>query len=66
MKNMKITALVMLTMGAFFLGGCPAKEKGPAEKAGESIDKAVEDAGDDVDKAAGDAEKAIEDIKKDK
>jgi hypothetical protein len=66
MKNMKITTLVMLTMGAFFLGGCPAKEKGPLEKAGESADEIVKDAGDAADEAADDASKAAEDLKSDK
>lgn len=53
----------VLTVAAFIaalgLAACEEK-KGPAERAGESIDKAVEKAGDAADKAMKDAKKAAE------
>ena len=54
MKSLKHILLVAVLIGGFAVVGC--KEKGPMEKAGESIDKAAEKAGDAA-KDAGDAAK---------
>ena len=66
MKTLKSILLVAVLIGSFTVVGC--KEKGPAESAGESIDKAAEKAGDAA-KDAGEktkdaAEKAKEEISK--
>lgn len=65
MKTLKSILLIATLIGSFAVVGC--KEKGPMEKAGESIDKAAQDAGDAA-KDAGEktkdaAEKAKEDVK---
>jgi hypothetical protein len=44
MKMLKYALLVSALISSFALVGC--KEKGPMEKAGESIDKAASEAGD--------------------
>lgn len=65
MKALKYIMLVSALVGAFAVTGC--KEKGPMEKAGESIDKAAQDAGDAAkdagEKAKDAAEKAKDDAK---
>lgn len=49
MRDHKIARVVLgLGLGLVLLAGC---EKGPAEKAGEKIDKAVEGVGKDLKKA---------------
>ena len=50
---------VAALVAALGLAACE-EDKGPAERAGESIDKAVERAGDAADKAMKDAKKAAE------
>jgi hypothetical protein len=45
--------LAILMVGFLFTGFVGCKEKGPAEKAGEELDKAVEKAGDEVNKLLG-------------
>ena len=55
MKFIKNVVCVFTILGVLAITGC--KEKGPAEKAGESLDKAVEKTGD----AAKDAGKAAKD-----
>lgn len=62
MKWMRILA-AMAMMVAVTLGTAGCKEKGPAEKAGEAIDEAVDDAGDALEDAADDAKDAAEDLK---
>ena len=42
-------ALLSLGLGVVLLAGC--EQKGPAEKAGQKIDKAVEDTGKEIQKA---------------
>ena len=52
--------LVLLAIaGSFMLLGC--ENEGPAERAGESVDEAIEDAGDGMENAAEDVEDAVED-----
>ena len=50
--------MLSLVAGMATLTGC--EEKGPMEKAGESIDEAVDDAGDAVEDAADDVEDATD------
>ncbi len=45
--------VAILLAGLLFAGVVGCKEKGPAEKAGEEIDKAVEKAGDKVNELLG-------------
>ncbi len=52
MANFK-NFLAILIVGVLFIGFVSCKEKGPAEKAGEEIDKAVEKAGEEVNKLLG-------------
>lgn len=56
--NLKLLLLLSLVAGMATLTGC--EEKGPMEKAGESIDEAVDDAGDAVEDAADDVEDATD------
>lgn len=46
---LKIAIVSLGSLGALTLASC--KEKGPMEKAGESIDEAVEEVGDEIDDA---------------
>lgn len=64
--NLKRTLLISIFAAFVALAGC--QEKGPAEKAGEKIDNAIdggkdsiEDAADDVEDAADDAADEIKD-----
>jgi len=65
MKKLKYLLMIAAMVGGFTVVGC--KEKGPAEQAGESIDKAAQDAGDAAkdagEKAKDAAEKAKDDAK---
>ena len=54
MKSLGYVLLVTVLLGGFAVVGC--KEKGPLEKAGESVDKAARKTGDAV-KDAGDKTK---------
>jgi len=60
-------AIVLATGGATLLGGC--REKGPAEKAGEKVDDAMEKLEDKLDpkgpvvKAGRKIDKAVDDVK---
>ena len=60
-------AIVLATGGATLLGGC--REKGPAEKAGEKVDNAMEKVEDKLDpkgpveKAGRKIDKAVDDVK---
>jgi vacuolar-type H+-ATPase subunit H len=62
MKNISKSIVAVLVLGALVgvMSGCQKKE-GPAEKAGQSIDKATEKAGQKIDKAV---EKSGEKIEK--
>lgn len=60
---MKITSLFALCLFPFVATLVSCREKGPAEKAGESVDKAVENVKDAVD-PKGPVEKAGEKIDK--
>lgn len=55
---------VPLTIAAAILGlmisGCESEYDGPAERAGEKIDKAVEKTGEKIDEAADAAERKLE------
>ena len=56
MKSLKILALIVVTVLA--LTAC--KEKGPMEKAGEKMDRAMKDAGNAIEDACEDAKKAVD------
>ncbi len=65
MEAMRKLAILLLVVGlGFGIGAC--ERKGPAERAGEQVDKAVEGAGDKVEqageKAGGAVEKAAEKV----
>ena len=49
MRDRWLPAVVALGLGMALLAGC--EQKGPAEKAGQKIDKAVEDTGKELQKA---------------
>jgi hypothetical protein len=53
-------ALLLALGGGVALTGC--EEQGPAEKAGEKIDDAVEDAGDKIDEAGDSVEEAADEV----
>lgn len=57
--NLKRTLLISLFAAFVALAGC--EEKGPMEKAGESIDNTVDDGKDAIDDAANDIEDAADD-----
>ena len=63
-RSTTLAGLAFVLAGAFTLGAGCESEKGPAEKAGEKIDKAAKDAKDAVSPPAGPAEKAGENIDK--
>lgn len=50
MKTLSLLAIAALTMASIGMTGCDAN-KGPAEKAGESLDNAVENAGEAIEEA---------------
>ena len=60
---MKHTPLLTLLVLPFVLSAASCKEKGPAEKAGEGVDKAIEKVSDAVD-PKGPVEKAGEKVDK--
>ncbi|RBP52779.1 hypothetical protein [Arenicella xantha] len=57
--NLKKLLLTSLFASLVALAGC--EEKGPMEKAGESIDNAVDDAGDAINDAGDEVEDAADD-----
>jgi len=57
--NSSKLALITLFLTAF-IGLTACQEKGPAEKAGENIDNAVEDMGDKIEDATDDAGEKVE------
>jgi len=59
MKLHKLLLLISLTFVGGALAACDVN-KGPAEKAGEHIDNAVDNAGDKIENSADDAGDAIE------
>jgi hyperosmotically inducible protein len=73
----RVTALALILVAAVFASGC--EKKGPAEKAGEKIDRAytealekaeeagekMEEAGEKIDEAVRKAEEALEEAGKD-
>lgn len=54
--TMRIVLVALLT----FAGGA-CREEGPAERAGEAIDEAIEDAGDKVDEVVDEAKEKVDD-----
>lgn len=65
MMNFKKSAAIVLAMGVLLAGlsGCK-KEEGPAERAGKSVDNAVQKAGEKVEKAGEKIQDAAKDAKK--
>ena len=61
----KITALAVRTALVLFLAlaGGACREEGPAERAGEEIDEALDDAGEAVDDAGEAVDDAVDDVK---
>ena len=57
--KMTMGAAVVMTALLAALSGCQ-KQEGPAEKAGQKVDKAVEKAGEKIDKTAGKVGEKIE------
>jgi predicted small secreted protein len=57
----KLILIFSLVFLSFILTGCE-EQQGPAERAGKSIDKTMEDIRDAMQDAADDAEASIEDI----
>jgi hypothetical protein len=55
-------AVVSLGLGVALLAGC--EQKGPAEKAGQKIDKAVEDTGKELQKAGEKVDEKLEEAGK--
>jgi MT0933-like antitoxin protein len=64
MKNLKQTALILLMAATLGTGLTACEKKGPAEKAGEHIDNALDKAGDKVDQAADKVDHAVDEAKK--
>jgi predicted small lipoprotein YifL len=56
LNKLALTALLLTT----FVGLTACQEKGPAEKAGENIDNAVEEAGDKIEDATDNAGDTLE------
>ncbi len=65
MMNFKKSAAIILAMGILMAGlsGCK-KEEGPAERAGKSLDNAVQKAGEKVEQAGEKIQDAAKDAKK--
>lgn len=65
MMNFKKTAAIVLAAGILMAGlsGCK-KEEGPAERAGKSLDNAVQKAGEKVEQAGEKIQDAAKDAKK--
>lgn len=65
MMNFKKSVAIVLAMGILLAGlsGCK-KEEGPAERAGKSVDNAVQKAGEKVEKAGEKIQDAAKDAKK--
>ncbi len=63
--NFKKSAAIVLAMGILMAGlpGCK-KEEGPAERAGKSLDNAVQKAGEKVEQAGEKIQDAAKDAKK--
>lgn len=64
MQHNRITGAVVIAACLFILGGCQQKQeaadKGPAERAGEQIDKAAVRAGEELNKAGETIGKGLE------
>jgi predicted small lipoprotein YifL len=58
----RLRVVVSLALGFVLLAGC--EQKGPMEKAGQKIDKAVEDTGKEVQKAGEEAAKKVREATK--
>lgn len=58
-QNFKTSLVVLLFASLAVITGC--EKQGPAEKAGEEIDRALDDAGDAMNDAADDVKDATED-----
>lgn len=65
MMNFKKSALIVLAIAVLMTGlsGCK-KEEGPAERAGKSLDNAVQKAGKEIEKAGEKIQDAAKDAKK--
>ncbi len=65
MMNFKKSAVIVLAMAVLMAGlsGCK-KEEGPAERAGKSLDNAVQKAGEKVEQAGEKIQDAAKDAKK--
>ncbi len=65
MINFKKSAAIVLAMGVLMVGlsGCK-KEEGPAERAGKSLDNAVQKAGEQIEKAGEKIQDAANEAKK--
>jgi hypothetical protein len=59
MKNKKLLLPLLLVAPALY--GCP--DEGPAERAGENIDEAIEETGEALEEAGDDVEDAVDDNK---
>ena len=57
MKTLKHILLIAVLVGGFAVVGC--KEKGPMEKAGESLDNAAQEAGKAAEEAGEKAQEAV-------
>lgn len=58
MKIKLILTTLLLSLACFSLSAC--NETGPMEKAGKSVDDAVEDAGDSIDEAGNNIENSMD------
>jgi len=54
------TSLIALIAGMFAVGISACEDEGPAERAGETVDEAIEETGDTMEEAAESAEDAAE------
>jgi len=64
MVRISRTFVVALMLGALVAGLSGCKKKGPAERAGEQIDKAAEKTGEQMEKAGDKVKDAVKDLKK--
>lgn len=53
-------SLIALLAGVFAVGISACEDEGPAEKAGETVDEAIDETGDTMEEAADSAEEAAE------
>lgn len=64
MLNPRNALYVFVATCALAVAACQPAEKGPAERAGKSLDNAAKKIGNEVDKAADKAKDAVDDAKK--